>query len=153
VRLTSSPIKTNHPDSFDLMNILIVIAAWVSAWIACILLERFCVAPLRRKVSVAGWIGIRLVLACVFVLVCFHALDVHLAANLSAHDKDGDGVFSPWEQTAAQQQDFDLLVNDSGRNFLKLVAPVLYLLLSAIALSLSRRKNDEKNSDEKIGSR
>ena len=44
------------------------------------------------------------------------SVDARLEAELQQYDLDADGIFSEEEQTPAQQEAFDRVINDLGRN-------------------------------------
>ena len=59
--------------------------------------------------------------------------DKYLEYKLSRFDLNGDGVFSPSEQTPDQIKYMNLLINDTGRNLIPLTG-IIYSLISTLLL-------------------
>lgn len=81
------------------------------------------------------------------IFLAYHFYEFFLQSRLSSFDLDGDGVFSPLEQTPEQEVAFENLINDSGRNFVKVLGVVVYWLIAI--LSAFRRSGGEFVSGEK----
>ncbi len=75
---------------------------------------------------------ISLVAVYVFILLSVRVLDVELRQQLTAFDLDGDGGFSDFEITPAQQQAEKNVTNDTARA----VAPVTGIVFSVIYVSI-----------------
>lgn len=78
------------------------------------------------------------VLACcvlVYAMILAQAflVDVRLELELRAFDLDGDGGFSPHEQTPAQQEAMERFSNDAARG----VAPLTALIVSPLSVALA----------------
>lgn len=87
----------------------------------------------RARIGAIGRVLIRAVLAYLLLLALFGGLEWYLEFKLNAFDLNMDGVFDFSESTPAQQELFDRLVNDSGRNLLRFFGFPVLLLLAACA--------------------
>lgn len=81
------------------------------------------------------------------LLLAYHFYESVLQSRLSSFDLDGDGIFSPPEQTPEQEVAFENLINDSGRNFVKVLGVVVYWLIAILSAVI--RSGGEFVSGEK----
>lgn len=87
------------------------------------------------------------VVSSVLLLLVYHFYEGVLQTRLSLFDLDGDGIFSPAEQTPEQEVAMDNLINDSGRNFVKVLGVTAYWFVAI--LSMLRRSRGEFGNDER----
>jgi hypothetical protein len=110
-------------------------------------------APLvwrRAQFGAFGRILLSAALAYLLLLALFGGVEWYLEYKLNAFDLNKDGVFDFSESTPAQQVLFDRLVNDSGRNLLRVFGfPVLSLFAACaeVCLTLARVLRKRENSD------
>jgi hypothetical protein len=103
----------------------------------------------RARIGAIGRTLSSAVLAYLLLLALFGAFEWYLEFKLNAFDLNKDGVFDFSESTPAQQELFDRLVNDSGRNLLRVFGFPVLLLFAACTeacLTLVRALRKRENS-------
>lgn len=118
------------------MNGIIFLLAWLVGTLAV----RVGLPLVWRRTRIGVMVRILLsgALAYLLLVAMFGALEWYLEVRLDAVDLNKDGVFDFQESTPAQQELFDRLVNDSGRNLIRLFGlPVLLLLAACTEVCLN----------------
>lgn len=102
-------------------------------WLVVALIVRFLRAGDIKVSPVLTGIAFAVVSSALLLLAYCLYEDI-LQARLSMFDLDGDGVFSPSEQTPGQELAIENLINDSGRSFVKFLGVGVYWFLALLSM-------------------
>lgn len=116
------------------MNIFILFMSWVSGSLAVVAALRFMG---RKEFIRKRWIFlVKILVSYLVLLLLFEIYEWYLEFKLQSYDLNQDGIFQLTESTVAQRVAFDELINDSGRNLLRLCGLPLLAGLSIIKIFL-----------------
>lgn len=87
---------------------------------------------LNKKYKIVGIVMFSLIYT--FLIVSTELYDLYLNNMLNQYDLDGDGVFSPSEMTAKQQEVFKKVINDSGRNLVYVTGAIYSAFITGIVM-------------------
>ena len=106
------------------------LVAWLIAIVLLVSLNRirvaFGLAPLRHA---CWWLAL---VACLVTWASVFGYEAYLEYAIGKFDLNRDGVIDGTESTQAQQDLTNVLINDVGRKFMLVFAPVVFALLSSL---------------------
>lgn len=114
------------------MNIFIFFTSWIFGSLAAVLVLRF--VQRKKPIGNRWFFLIKILVVYCVLLLAFEMYEWFLEFKLQSFDLNHDGIFQMTELTVAQRVVFDELINDSGRNVLRLCGLPLFAVLEIMEM-------------------